>query len=93
MRPVQPDIAQAGGATGAEGDGKANSYDAGSEGTMTRDELIEELKKAPSNGEVTIVSRMVDECVQCGYTSKPHRHVFSVDRISTIPDIIIEAVE
>jgi len=60
---------------------------------MTRDELIEELKKAPANGEVKIVSRMTDECIQCSYTSKPYRHIFSVNRISTIPDIIIEVLE
>ena len=60
---------------------------------MTRDELIEELRKAPCNGKVEIKIRTVSECIQCGFTSKPHTQLLVVDRISTIPDIVIECVQ
>jgi hypothetical protein len=59
---------------------------------MTRDELIEELKKAPSNGEVVVVFSRKDECDACGYTLDNYSQYLTVDRMRTIPNIVIECI-
>lgn len=53
---------------------------------MTRDELIEELKKAPADSEVYILVTMRDR-----YSGGSSRYTLKVDRINTIPNIVIEA--
>jgi len=61
---------------------------------VTRDELIDELKKAPSNGEVEIFA-MFTEDVVCGSDTCNHEFDIEVERwlrissIRTIPAITI----
>lgn len=58
---------------------------------MTRDELIEELKKAPSNGEVEITAHILIDCPDCGTRYKPRdKFWLKIHRVSTIPNIQIE---
>jgi hypothetical protein len=56
---------------------------------MSRDELIEELKKAPANGEVLIRWFEKELRPKEGYVLV--RHDTPIDKIDTIPGIIIEA--
>lgn len=57
---------------------------------MTRDELIEELKKAPSNDEVEIVA-IVTEDEFCPARDGVAKVWLRIDRIQTIPNIKIQA--
>lgn len=58
---------------------------------MSRDELIEELRKAPSNGEVEITAHVVVECQDCWTKYKPKdKFWLRIQRVTTIPSIQIE---
>lgn len=54
---------------------------------MSRDELIEELKKAPADSEVHVKVLMVIEGGKCRRTETDE---VKIQRIQTIPKIILE---
>lgn len=59
---------------------------------MTRDELIEELKKAPSNGEVEIVAHINEDNFNPALNGWA-KVWLRVNRIDVIPSIKIEAAK
>lgn len=59
---------------------------------MTRDELIEELKKIPSNSEVKIKIKPRSVHGPWGSIETVRSEFLVIDRVTTIPDPIIEAV-
>jgi len=61
---------------------------------MSRDELIEELKKAPANGEVKISLHITPDFTDKAFFSRKHTYKqnIKVDRVTVIPEIIIEAL-
>lgn len=59
---------------------------------MTRDELIEELKKCPTNAEVAVVAEEESECNTCGEMSL-HVSDFKIEGVDTIPALRIRVFE
>lgn len=59
---------------------------------MTRDELIEELKKCHTNCEVEVLAEEEWECDTCGEMSL-HVSDFKIDGVDTIPTLRIRVFE